>query len=152
MLVIMLDTNAVNTIGYNESFLNHTIKAINKKKITIFITHVQIDEIKEIPDSCEQMRSKLLVFIEKYCRRIPTDGIIFGISRFDECCFSDGKDIESIRKGKSKLTKDALIAATAKINADYLVTDDIELTKRVNMDLPDLKLLTSAEFYKLIFE
>jgi hypothetical protein len=45
---------------------------------------------------------------------------------------------------------DALIAATAKINADYLVTDDDTLRKRIIRELPSLTLLTNEEFHQIV--
>jgi len=44
---------------------------------------------------------------------------------------SDGRDYEAIGQGKRTMTEDALIAATAKVNSDYLVTNDENLRKIV---------------------
>jgi type I restriction enzyme R subunit len=58
--------------------------------------------------------------------------------------------INAICKGNSKMMHDALIAATAKINADYLVTDDDTLRKRIIRELPSLTLLTNEEFHQIV--
>lgn len=146
----MLDTNAINSIGYKESFLDCVISIVKQGKIALFVTHIQNDEINAISDSNAEMRSKLQNFTNTYCTRVPTMGIVFGISYFDEACFSDGEDIDAIRKGNSKMMHDALIAATAKVNADYLVTDDDTLRKRIIRELPSLTLLTNEEFHQMV--
>jgi hypothetical protein len=76
--------------------------------------------------------------------------LYFGISYFDEACFSVGEDIDAICKGNSKMMLDALIAATAKIKADYLVTGDDTLRKRIIRELPSLTLLTNEEFHQIV--
>jgi rRNA-processing protein FCF1 len=150
MLSFMLDTNAINAIGYSESFLESMIAAVKNERITLYITHIQRDEIKKIPDTSEEMKSRLLNFIQDYCRRIPTTGAICGISACGECGVSNGVDIDAIRRGNLKMIHDALIAATAKIGADYLVTDDDKLRERVVKELPTIKILTNDEFYVMI--
>jgi len=146
----MLDTNAINSIGYSELILESTIAAAKNERITLYVTHIQVDEINNIPDTNAEIRSRLQNFIRDYCTRVPTIGFVIGVSYLGAACLSDGKDVESIRQGNIKMIYDALIAATAKIGTDYLVTDDDTLRKRVIKEFPNLKLLTNDEFHKLI--
>lgn len=150
MPVFMLDTNAINYIVYDELFLKEVIASVEWGKITLYITHIQLDELQKILDSNASTRSELLHFARTYCKRIPTMGVVCGVSAFGEACFSDGQDIEVISNGNIKMIYDALIATTAKIHADYLVTDDDKLRKRVTKELPIIRLLTIDEFHLLI--
>lgn len=48
MISFLLDTNTINEINKDEVILEKVISTINRAKISLFITHVQIDEINEI--------------------------------------------------------------------------------------------------------
>jgi len=149
MLVFMLDTNALNYIGDSTILFEKVISSVKSGEITLCITHIQLDEINAISDSKSELRSKLQYFIQDYCKRIPTMGVVCGISALGECGFSDGKDINAITKNSPKMIYDALIAATANSGSDYLVTNDDDLRKRVVKELPGLALLTNEEFQKI---
>ena len=41
----MLDTNAINSIGYSESFFERVISTVKQGKIALFVSHIQNDEI-----------------------------------------------------------------------------------------------------------
>ena len=148
MSVFMLDTNALNYIGNSTTFFEKIISSVKAGEITLYITHIQLGEINAIPDSKEELRSKLQSFIQDCCKRVPTTGVIFGISAFGECGFSNGEEINAITKNSPKMIHDALIAASANSGSDYLVTNDGDLRKRVVKELPRLALLTNEEFQK----
>lgn len=149
MSVFMLDTNALNYIGNINTFFEKVISSVKSGEITLYITHIQLGEINAIPDSETELRSKLQSFSQDYCKRIPTTGVICGISACGECGFSNGKDINAITKNSPKMIYDALIAATANSGSDYFVTDDGKLRKRIMKELPGLALLTNEEFQKM---
>jgi len=149
MSVFMLDTNALNYIGKNTTFFEKIISSVKSGEISLYITHIQLGEINAIPASEAELRSRLQSFIQDYCKRVPTTGVICGISACGECGFSNGKDINAITKNSPKMIYDALIAATANSGSDYLVTDDDDLRKRVVKELPRLALLTNEEFQKI---
>ncbi|MFA5221032.1 MAG: hypothetical protein WC391_01945 [Methanoregula sp.] len=142
MPIFMLDTNAINSIGYDKTLFDCVVLAVNNRKLTLCITHIQEDEIEKIPNS--GLRSNLLNFMQNYCTRIPTRGFVLGVSRLGEASFYDGEEIDAIYKGNIKMMHDALIAATAKCDVDYLVTDDNILRKRVKKEVPNLRLLTNS--------
>ena len=102
MPVFMLDTNAINSIGNKESFLDCVISTVKEGKIALFITHIQNDEITAISDISAEMKSKLQNFTDRYCTRVPTMGFVLGVSYLGESCLSDGKNIDSICKGNLK--------------------------------------------------
>lgn len=149
MSVLMLDTNALNYIGNITTFFEKVISSVKSGEITLYITHIQLDEINAIPDSEAELRLRLQSFIQDYCKRIPTTGVICGISACGESGFSNGKDINAITKNSPKMIYDALITATANSGSDYFVTDDGKLRKRIMKELPGLALLTNEEFQKM---
>lgn len=149
MSVLMLDTNALNYIGNITTFFEKVISSVKSGEITLYITHIQLGEINAIPDSEAELRLRLQSFIQDYCKRIPTTGVICGISACGESGFSNGKDINAITKNSPKMIYDALITATANSGSDYFVTDDGKLRKRIMKELPGLALLTNEEFQKM---
>ena len=59
----MLDTDALNLIVENYELIKNITLAIENCKITLFITHIQIDQINDIPDSNSEKRNKISNFI-----------------------------------------------------------------------------------------
>jgi len=146
----MLDTNTINAIGYDASVYDRVVSAVKTGKLTLYITHIQEDEIAKIPDP--EIRSNLLEFLRNYCIRVPTRGFVLGVSRLGDAAFYDNEEIDAIYRGKMKMMHDALIAATAHCDADFLVTDDEILRKRVKKELPTLHLLGNSDFFNLILQ
>ncbi|MDO9326037.1 MAG: hypothetical protein Q7T80_13895 [Methanoregula sp.] len=142
----MLDTNTLDYIVNCNCLFEKVISAIKSGEITLFITHIQVDEINAIPDVKAELRLKLQYFIQNYCNRVPTVGLICGISAIGECMLSDGKDIMAITNNSRQIGKDALIAATANRGFDYFVTNDDKLRTRILKELPDLAVLKHNEF------
>jgi hypothetical protein len=148
----MLDTNALNFIVGDTSFLAKLTSSAKSGEITLYVTHIQHDEINAIPDSNVEIRAKIQSFIQDCCKRVPTIGAICGIAVCGECILSDGKDIDAITENSPRMVFDALIAATANGDADFLVTDDERLRKRILMKLPRLTVLTNTEFHRMFIE
>lgn len=148
----MLDSNAVDSIIDDKSLLDCVVAAINDGKLTLYITHIQDGEIRDTPEWKAEKRSNLQKFIQKYCTSIATRGFVHGVSVLGEAAFYDGEEIDAICDGDRKMMHDALIAATANCDADYLVTNDDKLIKRVKKELPNFRVLRNFEFNKLILE
>jgi predicted nucleic acid-binding protein len=127
---IMLDTNIFNKV------LDGQVGVDIFSKCSIYITHVQHDELEATK---KDLRRKQLLeifnLIEK--KKIPTESGIFGVSRFDEAKFSDGKLYEQIKKKLDAVKKkpnniqDALIAETAIEKSLILITTDRALQEIV---------------------
>lgn len=153
MSTFMLDTNALINIGSCNPLFKKVISSVKSGRITLFITHIQLDEINAITDEEKaELRLKLQYFIQDYCNRIPTIGVICGISACGECGLSDGKDIMAIIKNSRQMGNDALIAATANCDFDFFVTDDNKLRTRFSNELPGITLLKINEFQEYISE
>ena len=130
MQKIMLDTNIYDKIIATSGMSEHLNPLSKDGKITILCTHIQEDELANIPN--EQKR-KLIEEIVKI--KVPTNGMVWDVSRWDEATFGNGSSIgfgiDDIRSPSKNHTGDSLIATTAARDADIFVTDDIRLTNRM---------------------
>lgn len=121
------------TQNYDLIVSNSLIKPINEmiteKKIEVLCTHIQNDELQDIPD--EKKRALVSQIIRK---QVPTVGGVYGVSKYGCGTYGDGSvngiSIDQMRSSAKKHTKDALIATTAAKYADVLVTEDKRFTNR----------------------
>lgn len=142
---VVFDSNIYNRIADGE--LDISLLEKNKDKFEFYITHIQVDEINKCPDT--EKRARLSLIKTKIAPiLVPTESIVFGVSRWNECKFSDGKTLENLRKGNEKHTEDALIGEVAIKNSYLLVTDDEKIRKRVNSN--GGKAISLAEFKKML--
>ncbi len=151
MFKFMLDTNVFSSICNDDTFLKGLEILVRKNRIELLTTHIQIGEINQIPKNDSKKKDKILDFIANYCIVIPTRNFVLGISILGQARLGGTQTLEAIRKGKRKMTKDALIAATAEYDADFLVTSDKELQKRADKTIPKIATLSYLEFYKAVF-
>ena len=130
MQKIMLDTNIYDKIITTSGMTERLNQLSKDGKITILCTHIQEDELANIPN--EQKR-KLIEEIIKI--KVPTNGMVWDVSRWDEATFGNGSSIgfgiDDIRSPSKNHTGDSLIATTAARDAEIFVTDDIRLTNRM---------------------
>lgn len=126
----MLDTqiyDLIVTIPDMAKQLNHLSK---EGKVTILCTHIQEDELAQIPDV--QKRNNIAQIIKK---KVATSGAVWDVSKWDQATWGNGSSsgvgINDVRSPSRKHTSDALIASTAARDADVLVTEDNRLTNRM---------------------
>lgn len=99
---------------------------VNCKKVEIYVTHIQIDEINKCSDV--DRRARLNIFMVKIRPiLISTSSCAFDVSRFDESKFGDGIIFNKIKKGNINQVEDALIGETAIKEEIVLVTNDKRL-------------------------
>lgn len=98
-------------------------------------THLQIDELNKTKNS-ERRAQLLLKFSQIAPTIIPTESVVFDISRFDQTRWSDGgtvralkTDLDALNRGKPNNIQDALIAEVAIVNGFTLLTADYHLAK-----------------------
>jgi predicted nucleic acid-binding protein len=126
----LLDTNIFDKIVADPEALQLVRSLTSEGKIALFTTHVQEDELAEIPDEAKKER---IVQIPR--KSLPT-GFIIGYSRLDMARLGTEAPIEAIRRGnREKYTEDALIAATAQADSCLLITEDNTLRKRAESGL-----------------
>jgi len=138
ILGFMFDTNIFDEI------LNEKIEL--PKNLKYYVTHIQYDEILNIPLDKKERREKLLKIFNKVPKEvIATEGAVVGVSRFDLSKVMSKEDAELYDKmleklkdldeksGKKKTpenqARDILIALTCMKNCLTLVTNDNNLKK-----------------------
>ncbi len=102
---------------------------------SFFASHIQIDEINKTSDA--ERRSRLfLKFSEINPKLIPTESAIWGVSRWSQAKWGNGKlfgnlkqSLDVLNKSKPSNRNDALIAETAIVNGYTLLTSDKDLTE-----------------------
>lgn len=119
----MLDSNVYDRIVEREGFCELLKRAIQLGHIDIVQTHIQEGELANIPDA-----EKRIAVLAVPGRKVATRGAVWDISRWGRARWGDGGDyvkLDCISKGKAKDIKDALIAATADMEADIFITEEV---------------------------
>lgn len=143
----MFDTNIFNDILDGK----HDLSALETADADFWATHIQEDEIRKTGD--EERKTRLLK-VFKIANKISTSSGIWGVSKWGQCKYSDGKTctllkdaLDKRNKRKSNNIQDALIAETALKNDFALVTHDSDLyyvfTKECNRPVINLHALSS---------
>jgi predicted nucleic acid-binding protein len=140
----MLDTMIFTHIVGDAAFAKVVRDAARSGSITIVTTHIQEDQIADMRDG-EKREA-----ISRIPRTVvPTTGFALDVSRLGMAGLADEETsatIERIGQRHLKNTKDALIAASARDEADAIVTDDKTLRKRIRREGLDVTLLNFEEF------
>jgi hypothetical protein len=144
MRQVVFDSNAVDPLADVPGAYEALEAAVNAGTLKILYTHINIDELAEIPDL--ERRSTLLLLLVSLGQLVPTGDAVLDYSRLSFCRFSDEQDeeiFEATRSGNIKHTRDALIASTARFERCALVTNEHRLAKRSRER--GIEVLTSAE-------
>lgn len=147
----MLDTNVFNHV------LDGKVDASSLKGKELFVTHIQLDELKNTKD--ESRRESLLTVFKEFEQerqatssavsgifvsggassgasgQLPTETAVWGLSRWGEAKWGNTdnvfeemrRDLDALNKRKKNNTHDVLIAETALRNGLVLVTSDADL-------------------------
>jgi rRNA-processing protein FCF1 len=142
---IIFDSHIYDLIA--DGSLDITLLLSKKEDFEFYITHIQIDEINKCPN--EEKRASLLLVTTKLSPKIiPTESMVWDISRWGECKWGDGKQLENLRQGNPSHAEDALIGETVIKNKLILVTNDKTLYSRVNAN--GGKAINSDEFKEML--
>jgi hypothetical protein len=134
MLRIALDTDAVNRIADFPGILEKIKLASDSSHLIIIGNHVVRDQLAATSDP--ERRAHLLPVYDALAKRdVPTEGALWGISKWGESTFGDGGrtgiSLTEAKTGGRGGHHDALIATTAAGHADVLVTNDGDLAKKI---------------------
>lgn len=149
---LMLDTHIYDLIVDTHGMAERLCQLVSEGKVVILCTHIQEDEVARISD---ERRRGHITAIMKLAKKVPTNGAIWDISRWDEGTWGDGSSggmsIDEVRSPSAGHGKDALIATTAARDADILVTNDRRLANRVRtLDAP-LDVWRFDQFQQYVF-
>ena len=101
-------------------------------EIEVYVTSVQIEELKSIPDAKKAVREMNLMALEQLSPECLAT--IFTFDRIDFSYFSFQSNVsygKILKESKSNIN-DAIIGATAIHEGCILITNDTELFKKVN--------------------
>jgi hypothetical protein len=119
--------------------------------LVMITTHVQRDELAALDRNPERRAKLLAVYDQLVMTEVPTAGALFGVSQFGGAIFGDGGtgplQIGDIMTTNPADAEDALIAITAAVHADILVTNEVKkLPKRIKRKTDRLEVLPFEEF------
>lgn len=146
---LMLDTMIFTYIVDDAPLAEVVLDAARSGSITIVTTHVQEDQIAANPD-----REKREAISRIPRTVVPSTGFALDVSRLGMARLADEETsatIERIGQRHLKTVKDALIAASARDEADVLVTDDEKLRRRVVREGLNVPLLTFEQFRRHVW-
>jgi len=145
----MLDTQIYDLIIAVPGLVDHINRLTAEDKITILCTHIQNDELSDIPD--EHKRAEVSRINRQ---QVTTAGGVWGVSKWDAFTWGDGSSsgitLDQIRSPSKGHTKDALIATTAARDADVLVTQDRRLANRVSATSASCEVWSLEQFKSYI--
>ncbi len=132
----ILDTNIYDKLATNVDIQAKIKDLIDKSRLTIIVTRTVAEELLNSP----------FKGIPKF---FPIEYRGNTVSRSGLMCASDSLgsgEVFDKHRGVSKKTKDALIADAAELNADYLVSEDKRLKKRMPIASKNCKALSYSDF------
>lgn len=139
---LLLDSNAIDPFADVPNAYEAAEKAVTDGAYELIFTHVNIDELAEIPDV--DRRQHLLLVMVGLGRLVPTGAAAVDYSRVSWCRAVDDPDVfEAVQSGNIDHTRDALLAATAVFERCPLVTNDKKLRNRAISR--GVQVITSAE-------
>jgi hypothetical protein len=144
----MLDTMVYDKIVASLELRQLIESAVAIGRLSIFSTHVQRDQISNIPDPHKREAALRISTL-----KVSTSGAAWNVSRWGDAEWGDESTsafMREIDKGIPKHVKDALIAVTASRKCDVLVTDDRRLVNRVQRAGSGIRILTTEDFQKLL--
>ncbi len=128
---IMFDTNAFDKI-LDGTLSIDLIKDSLSLGYGYFITHIQTDEVSDIPDDKKDKRAKMVLYLSVVAPSlIPTESVVLDYSRASFSKLGDGVIYEQLLNESKNNIKDAIIGETAIINDHTLVTEDDDFKSKV---------------------
>jgi predicted nucleic acid-binding protein len=121
----MLDSNAYDPIVDDPALWELTVETCRSGRIELLLTHVQYDELCEIPQEERRNRAASIPFVI-----VATYGMILDTSKVGLTRLGEPDKVEAIRNNSHKHSRDALVAATAQHEGATLVTGDRRLSHR----------------------
>ncbi len=111
----MIDTMVFDAVADDPELHAAVTAATRDRRIALFTTQIQEDQLAAIPDPARRKRLRALP--REVLPPVDADG---------------GTLVDAVHAGQNKHLADALIAGTALARCDLLVTDDKRLTERAS--------------------
>jgi predicted nucleic acid-binding protein len=143
---VMIDSNIHDKIVLSSNTMERIESAIRSNQLTLISTHIQRDQLLNIPNS-KALHREAVLQVPTVINR--TSGAIWGVSKWGAATWTTSRDrhvIKGVMTVDGNHSEDALIAASASALADVLVTEDKNLLKRLRKLALDLELWSFAHF------
>jgi len=128
---IIFDTNSFDKILTGEIPLDLIKRSINKG-YRYFVTHIQIDELSNTPDTKKDKRAQLILFLSAVAPSlIPSESFVLGYSRLGFAKLGTAGYYEKLLNENKTNIKDAIIGETAIKNNFILITEDKNFIKKM---------------------
>jgi predicted nucleic acid-binding protein len=141
---IICDSNVHDAVAIDDGLKRLIDQCQKKGRIVLKTTPVQIAELSRIPDAKDTGQANAIS-----AERIGSAVAVFDHSGFDEDRLgTDGANaaFEALKKGGANHVEDAMIGATALLDADILVTDDNTFRKRFEALGAPVQVMSSIQF------
>lgn len=146
---VMFDSNAFDKILDGSLKIDDLEKS--KNEFDYYITHIQTDELSNVPDSKKDKRQTLVLYLANIRPRlIPTSCAVWDNSKWGFSKWGGGKYYEKLVNDFKNNINDAIIGDTAISEDLILVTNDNRLKNKV-IELGG-KAKTVSEFLEMIKE
>lgn len=117
VLKLMLDTNIADDLLVRLLLLPTLRAAVDSGRVELLVTHLQIDEVMEIPDSRSERRDALVnVLASLPARRVDTYGDVMGRTRMGHGMMASTEHsrlYNELISGNIRYQEDALMVLTA---------------------------------------
>lgn len=141
VLKLMLDTNIADDLLVRLLLLPTLRAAVESGRIELLVTHLQIDEVMEIPDIKSERRDALVnVLASLPARRVDTYGDVMGRTRMGYGMMASGEHsllYNELINGNIRHQEDALIVLTAAYLWAHVVSNNTKdmprMAKRVGI-------------------
>jgi hypothetical protein len=152
MIKCLLDSMIYDRLAADPECQSLLIRRCEQGLVEVLVTHIQLDQLRATPDP---RKRELLLATAKaiQAKRIPTDGGVWGMSRWGEFKWGGGTadvKVSDIAGENAKHLADGLLVATAAAEADLFVTDEKRLPKKISRYQTKLKAISFPEFRKVL--
>ena len=138
----MFDTNIFDKIISSDDDFG---KIISTVKHEFFVTHIQIDEVHNIPDEKKNHRAQILLSISTIAPTVLPSTAVVGHSRIESCVLVGNDDVylDLLNPSRNNIN-DAIIGSTAKREQCTIVSEDKPF--RDKLSLYSIPTMTYADF------
>ena len=139
----MFDSNA-----FDKMLLSDIDKIIACTKHEFFVTSIQLDEIRRIPDSKQEIRNKNLEKLSKINPDILCTIAVLGMAKLGLCVLGKGKIYDELLVENGSNVPDAMIGDAAKRENCTVVTNDKRFRNKLLQN--EVNVVTYEEFLEYL--
>ena len=133
-IAIAVDSNIADKLLADPDTASLLVALVPAGQASVSRTHIQADEVRATPESVDGRRDKLLrAVVAAGSEQQPTAVFLLGVSKLCASCVSSDETAALygvLASGRASHINDAIIATTAAVRQEFLVTADRRLRCR----------------------